>query len=76
MKKKRQSCLRFLLKPRNSVNGIILVAFVILSSTVICSNAQQSFREYGNYQYFDANILDDTDQDDQQFNDVIQPGTE
>ena len=74
MKKKRQSCVRFLLKPTNSVNQFVLVAFVILSTTVISSDAQQSFREYGSYQYFDA-ILDNSNQDEPQFSDIDQPGT-
>ena len=66
--------MRFLLKPTDSVSQFVLVAFVILSTTVISSNAQQSFREYGSYQYFDA-ILDNSNQDEPQFSDIDQPGT-
>ena len=66
--------MRFLLKPTNSLNQFVLVAFVILSTTVISSDAQQSFREYGSYQYFDA-ILDDANQEEPQFSDIDQPGT-
>ena len=70
MKKKRPSCIRFLPKPINFFNQITLVAFVILFSTVISSYAQDTFRDYGNYQYFDA-ILDGSGQkEDSNFNDI------
>ena len=51
------------------------MAFVILFSTVISSSyAQDTFRDYGNYQYFDAINLDGSGQkEDSDFND-IRPG--
>ena len=72
MKKKRQSCTRFLIKPTNRVNKVILVALIALFSTVISSYAQDTSRDYGNYQYFDGSIFDGSGQEDPQFNDIRQ----
>ena len=72
MKKKRQSCTRFLIKPTNRINKVILVALIALFTTVIPSYAQDTSRDYGNYQYFDGSIFDGSGQEDPQFNDIRQ----
>ena len=72
MKKKRPSCTRFLIKPTNRVNKVILVALIALFTTVISSYAQDTSRDYANYQYFDGWIFDGSGQEDPQFNDIRQ----
>ena len=59
-------------KPTNRVNKVILVALIALFTTVISSYAQDTSRDYGNYQYFDGSIFDGSGQEDPQFNDIRQ----
>jgi len=48
------------------------VALIALFTTVIPSYAQDTSRDYGNYQYFDGSIFDGSGQEDPQFNDIRQ----
>ena len=48
------------------------MALIALFTTVIPSYAQDTSRDYGNYQYFDGSIFDGSGQEDPQFNDIRQ----
>ena len=48
------------------------MALIALFTTVISSYAQDTSRDYGNYQYFDGSIFDGSGQEDPQFNDIRQ----
>ena len=71
MKKKRSSSLRFSLKPNTVFNDVVLFAIVAFSS-VIYSNAQYS--DYGDYQSFANLNIDGSGHEDDQFNNINQPG--
>ena len=48
------------------------MALIALFTTVISSYAQDTSRDYANYQYFDGSIFDGSGQEDPQFNDIRQ----